>query len=73
MTVAIIILSVLLLSSWVNIYIIGKDDQFHWDEWLGCIVSILTTPIIFLGILRPIVNKIYVAKQKKKMQKRVDK
>ena len=69
MTVAVIILSVLLLSSWVNIYIIGKADQFHWDEWLGCIVSILTTPIIFFGVLRPIVKKIYVARQKKKHKK----
>lgn len=73
MIVAIIILSVLLLSSWVNIYIIGKDGQFHWDEWLGCIVSILATPILFFGIIRPIANKIYMTKQKKKMKKGVDK
>lgn len=70
MTVAIIILSVLLLSSWTNIYIIGKDDQFHWDEWLGCILCILTTPILYFLIIRPISEKVYLAKQKKKMQRR---
>ena len=69
MTIAIIILSILLLSSWVMIYILGKDCSFHWDEWLSCTLCVLTTPILFFGIIRPIVNKIYMAKQKKKYKK----
>ena len=73
MEVAIIILSILLVSCLVNIIILGLDEQFHCDEWLGVIVCIITTPILFFLIIKPIVSKILLVRQKKKMQKRVDK
>ena len=73
MIVAIIILSILLVSCVANLIILGMDEQFHCDEWIGLIVCVITTPILFFLIIKPIGDKIYLARQKKKMQKRVDK
>lgn len=64
MLVTIIILAQLLVSTWITMFIICKDEGYRKDEWLGVIVACLFSPISVL-IIRPIVLAIKKRKAKK--------
>lgn len=68
MLVAIIILAWLLVSTWITMFVICKDEGYQKDEWLGVIVACLFSPISVL-IIRPIVLTIRKHKAKKHKEK----
>lgn len=68
MVIAIIILSWLLLNSWVVIAVLGCEDKWGSNEWLGILISALLSPLVTLGIAQPI--SAMIEKQKKKRGKK---
>lgn len=68
MVIAIIILSWLLLNSWVVIAVLGCEDKWGSNEWLGILISALFSPLVTLGIAQPIST--ILEKQKKKRGKK---
>lgn len=68
MEIAIIILSWLLINSWIVIAILGFEDKWGSNEWLGILISALFSPLVTLGIAQPI--SAMVEKQKKKRGKK---
>lgn len=68
MVIAIIILSWLLLNSWVVIAVLGCEDKWGSNEWLGILISALFSPLVTLGIAQPI--SAMIEKQKKKRGKK---
>jgi hypothetical protein len=66
MAIAIIILSWLLLNSWVVIAVLGFEDKWGSNEWLGILVSALFSPLVTLGIAQPISAMIEKHKRRKK-------
>ena len=68
MVIAIIILSWLLINSWIVIAVLGCEDKWGSNEWLGILVSALFSPLVTLGIAQPISTMI--EKQKKKRGKK---
>jgi len=65
MLVAIIVLSWLLVSTWITLIVIGIDECYRGDEWAGIIVACLFSPLMVF-IIRPIVLSIKKAKRRKK-------
>jgi hypothetical protein len=65
MVIAIIILSWLLINSWIVIAVLGCEDKWGSNEWLGILISALFSPLATLGIAQPI-SAIITNKQKKK-------
>jgi hypothetical protein len=65
MIVAIIILSWLLVSTWITLAVICIDEGCKGDEWAGIIIACLFSPISVF-IIRPIVLTIKKIKKKKK-------
>lgn len=68
MVIAIIILSWLLINSWVVIAVLGCEDKWGSNEWLGILISALFSPLVTLSIARPI--SAILEKQKKKRGKK---
>ena len=68
MEIAIIILSWLLINSWIVIAILGFEDKWGSNEWLGILISALFSPLVTLGIAQSI--SAMVEKQKKKRGKK---
>lgn len=68
MVIAIIILSWLLLNSWAVIAVLGCEDKWGSNEWLGILISALFSPLVTLGIAQPI--SAMIEKQKKKRGKK---
>ena len=68
MVIAIIILSWLLLNSWVVIAVLGCEDKWGSNEWFGILISALFSPLVTLGIAQPI--SAMIEKQKKKRGKK---
>ena len=66
MIVAIIILSWLLLNSWIVIAILGFEDKWRLNEWGGILISALFSPLVTLGIVQPIFTAIENKRKKKK-------
>lgn len=54
MAVAIIILSWLLINSWIVIAVLGFEDKWGSNEWLGILISALFSPLVTLGIAQPL-------------------
>jgi hypothetical protein len=65
MVIAIIILSWLLINSWIVIAVLGCEDKWGSNEWLGILISALFSPLATLGIAQPI-SAIITNKRKKK-------
>lgn len=68
MVIAIIILSWLLINSWIVIAVLGFEDKWGSNEWLGILISALFSPLVTLGIAQPI--SAMIEKQKKKKGKK---
>lgn len=68
MIIAIIILSWLLINSWIVIAVLGCEDKWGSNEWLGILISALFSPLVTLGIAQPI--SAMIEKQKKKRGKK---
>jgi hypothetical protein len=68
MVIAIIILSWLLINSWIVIAILGCEDKWGSNEWLGILISALFSPLVTLGIAQPI--SAMIEKHKKKRGKK---
>ena len=69
MVITIIILSWLLINSWIVIAILGCEDKWGSNEWLGILISALFSPLVTLGIAQPISTMI-TNKRKKQRGKR---
>lgn len=69
MVIAIIILSWLLLNSWAVIAVLGCEDKWGSNEWLGILISALFSPLVTLGIAQPI-SAIITNRRKKKRGKK---
>ena len=54
MEIAIIILSWLLINSWIVIAVLGFEDKWGSNEWLGILISALFSPLATLGIAQPL-------------------
>lgn len=65
MEIAIIILSWLLINSWIVIAVLGFEDKWGSNEWLGILISALFSPLVTLGIAQPL-SAIIAKKQKGK-------
>ena len=68
MVIAIIILSWLLINSWIVIAVLGCEDKWGSNEWLGILISALFSPLVTLGVAQPI--SAMIEKQKKKRGKK---
>ena len=68
MWIAIIILTWLLISTWITMITICIDEGYHGDEWAGIIVACLFSPIMVF-LIRPIVLTVKRIRKKKKEQK----
>ena len=68
MLVAVIILAWLLVSTWITLIVVGKDERWQVDEWAGIIVACLFSPVCVF-IIRPIVLAIKRKKAKKHQEK----
>ena len=66
MGIAIIILSWLLINSWIVIAILGFEDKWGSNEWLGILISALFSPLVTLGIAQPISTMIINKQRRKK-------
>jgi phosphate/sulfate permease len=66
MIVAIIILSWLLINSWIVIAVLGFEDKWRLNEWGGILISVLFSPLVTLGIAQPIFTAIENKRKKKK-------
>ena len=66
MVIAIIILSWLLINSWIVIAVLGCEDKWGSNEWLGILISALLSPLVTLGIVQPISTIITNRRKKKK-------
>ena len=66
MGVAIIILSWLLINSWIVIAVLGFEDKWGSNEWLGILISALFSPLVTLGIAQPISTMIINRRRGKK-------
>lgn len=66
MGIAIIILSWLLINSWIVIAVLGFEDKWGSNEWLGILISALFSPLVTLGIAQPIANIIVNRQRGKK-------
>lgn len=69
MEIAIIILSWLLINSWIVIAVLGFEDKWGSNEWLGILISALFSPLVTLGIAQPI-SAIIINRQKKQRGKK---
>ena len=56
MIVLVCILAWLLLCAWVGIILIGVEERYNAEEWIGAIFVCLFSPLICLFIIRPIVK-----------------
>ena len=54
MTIAIIILVWLLISTWITLIIVGIDERWTIDEWIGMAFACIFSPFCFF-IVNPIV------------------
>ena len=63
MVVAIIILSWLLVSTWITVIILGCDEGYRGSEWWGIVCACLFSPISVF-IIRPIVLSVKRRKRK---------
>lgn len=70
MVIAIIILSWLLLNSWVVIAVLGCEDKWGSNEWFGILISALFSPLVTLGIAQPISTIITNRRKKQKGKKK---
>jgi hypothetical protein len=66
MVIAIIILSWLLINSWIVIAVLGFEDKWGVNEWGGILISALFSPLATLGIAQPISTAIGNRRKKKK-------
>lgn len=66
MIIAIIILSWLLINSWIVIAVLGLEDKWKLNEWGGILISALFSPLATLGIAQPIFTAISNKQKKKK-------
>lgn len=65
MIITVIILTWLLVSTWITLVVVGVDEGYKDDEWAGIIVSCLFSPIMVF-IIRPIVLTFKRTKKNKK-------
>ena len=54
MIIAVCVLAWLLVSTWLTVIIMGIDDRWEIDEWVGMAFACILSPICFF-IVRPIV------------------
>lgn len=66
MGIAIIILSWLLINSWIVIAVLGFEDKWGSNEWLGILISALFSPLVTLGIAQPISTMVINKRRGKK-------
>ena len=64
MLIAIIILTWLLINSWIVIAVLGIEDKWKANEWLGVLSSGLFSPLVTLGIVQPITTAFKRKKRK---------
>lgn len=67
MIITIITLALLLINSWIVIVVLGCEDKWGSNEWLGILISALFSPLVTLGIVQPIST---IIKNRRKKQKR---
>ena len=65
MEYVLIVLILLLVSSWITLTIICVDEGYRGSEWIGIVLACLFSPIIVF-IIRPIVLAIKKAKIRRK-------
>lgn len=70
MKVAIIILSWLLINSWIVIAVLGFEDKWDANEWLGILISALFSPLVTLGIAQPISTMVANRRKKQRGKKK---
>lgn len=70
MVVTIIVLSLLLINSWIVITVLGFEDKWGSNEWLGILISALFSPLVTLGIAQPISAMIANRRKKKRGNKK---
>ena len=56
MIILVCILAWLLLCAWVGIILIGVEEKYNAEEWIGAIFVCLFSPLICLLIIKPIVK-----------------
>jgi hypothetical protein len=66
MLITVIILSWLLINSWIVIAVLGFEDKWSSNEWLGILISALFSPLVTLGIVQPITSAMKKHKRRKK-------
>lgn len=66
MIAIIIILAWVLINTWISWIMVGIEDGYRADEWIGMFISCVFSPLVLFGIARPIAFQINQAKRKKK-------